>query len=289
MKPGLNVAFMRPGGNVHAEGLREVALTLEHGLRSLGADVSATTNQVRSDATNIVLGGHHLAAAALASLPPGSILYNFEQICAGSLGTLPDYQQALGRFAVWDYSRRNLDELRRLHPRGDFRHVPLGYVPELTHIEAAPVQDIDVLFYGSVNERRKRVLAELQALGVAVHAVFGVYGAQRDALIARSRLVLNVHFYPAQIFEVVRVSYLLANGKAVVSECTPQTEIDPDLRAGIEVVDCGLLARACVELLQDDPRRRALERRALACICARPEAAILAGALGVVVSSVDGP
>jgi hypothetical protein len=246
----------------------------------MGADVSSTTNQYRPDAINIVLGGHLLGAAALDSLPADSILYNFEQICSGSLGTLADYQQALGRFSVWDYSRRNLEQLLLRHPRGDFRHVPLGYVPELTQVGAAPAQDIDVLFYGSINERRKRVLDELQALGLAVHAVFGVYGAERDALIARSKLVLNVHFYPAQIFEVVRVSYLLANHKAVVSECTPQTEIDPDLRAGLEVVDYGLLVQACVDLLRDGPRRIALERRGWECISARSEAAILANVLG---------
>ena len=64
-----------------------------------------------------------------------------------------------------------------------------------------------------------------------VRAESGVRGAERDALIARARLVLNLHFYPTAIFELVRVSYLLANGKAVVAECGPETEIDADIRA----------------------------------------------------------
>ena len=50
-----------------------------------------------------------------------------------------------------------------------------------------------------------------------MHCAYGVYGAERDRLIARSRLVLNVHYFPTHIFEMIRVSYLLANRTAVVA------------------------------------------------------------------------
>src|SRR5580658_4511667 len=68
-------------------------------------------------------------------------------------------------------------------------HVPLGYVPELRRIQASKVQNIDVLFYGSLNERRSRILQALKDSGVKVHSAFGVYGKERDALIARSKIV----------------------------------------------------------------------------------------------------
>ena len=41
---------------------------------------------------------------------------------------------------------------------------------------------------------------------------------QRDALIARSKVVLNMHYYEPGEFESVRVSYLWANRKCVVTE-----------------------------------------------------------------------
>ncbi len=59
------------------------------------------------------------------------------------------------------------------------------------------------------------------------------HGRARDELISRAKVVLNVHFYPTAIFEIVRVSYLLANRKAVVGECGPSTEIDTDIREAI--------------------------------------------------------
>jgi hypothetical protein len=85
--------------------------------------------------------------------------------------------------------------------------------------------DIDVLFYGSLNDRRREVLQGIERAGLAagkrnlrvVHA-YGAYGASRDALVSRAKIVLNLHFYEAKVFEVVRVSQLLANGRFVISE-----------------------------------------------------------------------
>ena len=47
--------------------------------------------------------------------------------------------------------------------------------------------------------------------------------------IARSKIVLNLHQYDAQVFEIVRVSYLLANRRAVVSERGANPTEDRDL------------------------------------------------------------
>jgi hypothetical protein len=136
-------------------------------------------------------------------------------------------------------------------------HLPIGYVPELTRIEHRDEsqQDIDVLFYGSLNSRRLAIIDALQAEGVNIEVAFGVYGAERDALIARSKIVLNLHFYAAQVFEIVRVSYLLANRKLVVSETS---EHDPDQEAlspGIVFAQYDQLVKTCLQLLAL-PRRR---------------------------------
>jgi hypothetical protein len=141
------------------------------------------------------------------------------------------------------------------------------------------VQDIDVLFYGSVNERRARVIVELRNRGLNAQAVFGVYGAPRDSLIARAKVVLNLHYYDTSIFEIVRVSYLLANRKAVVSECHDGTEIDPDMVDAVRLAPYEQLVDACVDLVNDGPARLALEERALCRISARPEEVFLAAAL----------
>ena len=98
--------------------------------------------------------------------------------------------------------------------------MPVGYVPELTRVAAAPAEDIDILFHGSMNERRNNVISQLRQAGLNAHTVFGMYGPARDALIARSKVVLNMHYYEANIFELVRVSYLLATAKPWLQSAT---------------------------------------------------------------------
>ncbi|WP_371884464.1 hypothetical protein [Caballeronia sp. S22] len=73
------------------------------------------------------------------------------------------------------------------------RVVPVGYVPELTRIRFAEPRDIDVLFIGSLCPRRARVIERMRAAGIGIVAAFGVYGRARDRLIARAKLLFNVH------------------------------------------------------------------------------------------------
>src|SRR4029450_4294855 len=100
-------------------------------------------------------------------------------------------------------SERNVEALSHETSK-PVRLLRLGYHPALARIEPAEKQDIDLLFHGSLNARRRQVLGRLAAEGMAVKSVFGVYGPERDALIARSRIVLNMHYYTTQIFEIVR-------------------------------------------------------------------------------------
>ncbi|HXW79047.1 MAG TPA: hypothetical protein VEJ84_06085 [Acidimicrobiales bacterium] len=274
------VVLVRPPGYVHAAALNEVAESVYYGLRSLGVNATLAVNHLVVPGPPILLfGAHLLKEQEAAQVPDSTIIYNLEQVSPESTWTSPVYMSLLRRCPIWDYSARNLEALAELGITSRTKHVPVGYVPELTRIEPSPTQDIDVLFYGSVNDRRARALTQVKARGLNVQAIFGVYGSDRDELIARSKVVLNLHFYESSIFELVRVSYLLANRKAVVAECHPRTEIDPEIATAVRLATYEGLADACVELVADTKARRELERRALAAIAARPETVYLARAL----------
>ncbi|HUD12001.1 MAG TPA: hypothetical protein VMS08_06325 [Candidatus Saccharimonadia bacterium] len=203
----LHILTVRPEGYVHALGLAEFAETVYYGLLHLGHE--ATLGSEHQSCHNIVIGGH-LAE----NLPSNCIIYNSEQV--GGPWFTEKYIALLKTHEVWDYSSQNVERLRALGIEA--RHVPIGYVKELERIKPAEVQDIDVLFYGSLNERRAKILEELKAKDLNVVHLFGVYGEERDSYIARAKVVLNMHFYDPGVFEIVRCSYLFTNGKAVVSE-----------------------------------------------------------------------
>lgn len=271
-----SVAVIKPEGYIHSECFREIAETLQFGLRSLGHEARILDNLVDPSATNIILGAHLLEPHEEKMLPQGSIIYNLEQLGAASLSA--NYYGLAQRFQIWDYSPLNIAKWNESGCLFPPLLVEVGYVPELRRIVSLPKQDIDVLFYGSMNEHRLNVLRRLREADVKVHAVFGVYGRERDELIARSKIVLNVHCLETQLFEIARVSYLLANSKAVVSEPSPDMGGYCDAVALFpykEIVD------GCLDLLRNDEKRRQLELRGFEYFSGRGAAQILAQALPV--------
>lgn len=278
--PGaFQVVLIQPDGYPHVAAFSEVIETVVWGLRSLGAEVTFAVNRLCVPGpTPILFGANLLQPHEVDLLPPETIIYNLEQVSESSPWCTPHYLSALHRCRVWDYSPRNISALARTGI-ANLVHVPIGYVPQLTRIQPAAVEDIDVLFYGSINERRSKVITQLRHLGLNAHAVFGVYGQARDELISRSKLVINVHYYETSIFELVRVSYLLANRKAVVAERRAGTEIVPELMGAVKFSSYDQLAAACAELAHDDNARRNLSERGFRIMSHRHEANYLSSAI----------
>lgn len=245
------VAVVSPFGYVHSQAFAEVAASTHQALLELGHDSIVSNRLDNRRRRHIVLGANLLPRHPQA-LPADAIVFNLEQVTPGSKWFTDAYLQILSRHHVWDYSDGNIAALRALGIPA--AHVPIGFAPGLARIERQP-EDIDVLFYGSLNERRRRILDELRARGLRVEAAFGLYGRERDALIARARIVLNMHFYESKVFEIVRVSYLLANGVCVVSEAGADPALEAPFAAGIAFEPYERLAERCAALVADPVTR----------------------------------
>jgi hypothetical protein len=270
------VAVVEPPGWMHGECFREVAQTLDHALRALGHDSVQTNRFDLDDRRTIVLQPMLIPWLSLEP-PKDPIMYNLEIVFDESPWMTPKLLDLFRRYPLWDYSQANIERLAALQiPRPT--HVPIGYVPELTRIAPAP-EDIDVLFYGALPPRRRIILDQLTARGLKVQWLFGVYGASRDAWIARSKVVLSFHQYEAQVFEMVRVSYLLANKRAVVCERSADPIDERGLESGVAFADYGELVERCVELCADESARRELGERGYQAFSARSQADILRRAL----------
>src|SRR5581483_10454661 len=272
-----HIILVRPSGYLHTDAFREIAETLQIGLQGLGHATEIAENVFESGWKTVILGAHLLTPEQMEALPRGSVIYNLEQLGGAQLNSA--YSALAKRHQIWDYDTGNLAKWKTLGCTYDPVHVPIGYVAELSRIKNAAKQDIDVLFYGSLNERRNRILSGLRDEGMNVHSVFGVYGSQRDELIARAKVVLNVHFYESKVFEIVRVSYLLANAKAIVSESSPGTDMEEGLHAAIACVPYDSLVKTCAALVQDEEERRKLETRGFQWFSQRKETDILKAAL----------
>jgi hypothetical protein len=212
----------------HVECFYETARALAKALQRLGHEVTDDPNRGRL----IIFGANNLHQVEGAPIPSDAILFNSEQLAAVTDPGffMQGYLAGSKTLTVWDYSAENVKAMKEKLGITRAVHCPLGYVPEMTTIEKLPPdkQDIDVLHYGSIGDsRRKEILDGLDKEGLNVVKLFGVYGQERDAYIARAKIVINLHYYPNGVFEIFRVSHLLANKKCVVTEaggCDPQLE-----------------------------------------------------------------
>lgn len=194
----------------------EIAVLLKHSLNDLGHACDITFDILDKDKINIVLGVHNLIDKSIL-LSYNYIIYQLEVLSLNE-GYYNDIKGALfGAKEIWDYSENNIKFLEK---QGfNAKHVPVGYHKRLELIPKQTIKDVDILFVGSMNDRRADIMSIFNKdKSIKFVYLYGVFGHQRDSIISRSKLLLNVHFYESKVFEVVRMSYLWNNDIKVISE-----------------------------------------------------------------------
>lgn len=275
----VNLVTIEPAGNPHTASFHDLVSSFDSALRSLGIAVRHRKNEVGLEGVNLLIGAHLITSRESADrIPKNTVIVNLEQLRGFNIGARPIYTSLMRRLAVWDYSPRNIAQIKSLMHNPHISRFRIGYTPEMTRcLSQAPTTD--VLFYGSLNDRRTAVLKGLYEAGLKVKHLFSVYGSERDAAIADAKIVLNMHYYEDSLHEIGRTSYLLANNKAVVSECGADTEIEDDIREAMIAVPYKDIVASCVALINDEPRRLALEKKAFEIFSKRNQAEMLHDAI----------
>ncbi|CAM9630181.1 unnamed protein product [Chrysoparadoxa australica] len=115
--------------------------------------------------------------------------------------------------------------------------------------------------------KRMQLMAEQN--GLSVHFALNgpdtspaVLFRARDLAIQRAKVVLSIQFYPEGDLAAHRVAYLVAMGKAVVCERGRDEALNEAISAGVLLADYDDIPKLAIELVQDPPRREALESAA---------------------------
>lgn len=252
--------IVTPSGYSHSQCFDDIAFSLQVAFRNLGFKAPVMNNPKWISDTTLVLGPNLLPGFPRNLVPPNAIFYNLEQIYDGSPWLTKEFLALAGQNKLWDYNHINKHAWLKLGVNTD-AICEVGFVKELQRIEPQKSRDIDVLFVGSLNERRKTILERLQSEGVSVHWLFNVYGEERDQIIARAKLLLNFHQHETQIFEIIRVSYLLANRCCVVSETGCNRDAEQHFSEGVEFSSYDSLIHVCLSLLADEDKQENLRHR----------------------------
>lgn len=236
-----------------------------YSLRDLGFKAEIQHRKMEKNCKNILLGAFVLEPEYIKKLPSNTIFVNTEQLYKDDQKLLwpSDIYEWARSYETWDYSDRNIEKFNE-HGIFNVKKLDIGYQKELNRIQNSHIQDIDILFYGAIRERRKKIIDDLKSVGLNIHTFTypnAIWGAERDNLIARSKIILNLHHYDSHIFESVRVFYLLTNKKAVISEISKTTSINEVFYKSIKPAPYEELVETCKKLIDNDHERLSLEKK----------------------------
>lgn len=266
----INISIIKPDNYIHSFAFLELGELIYFSCKELGFDAQLTWNKIYADNKNIIIGAHLLNTKFINQIPKSSIILNTEQIYDDQTSWNKNIFFWAENLEIWDYSKKNIEKWIKLG-FDKVKHFEIGCQKELSRLNKLRNKDIDILFYGSINERRKKILDELKKNGLKIKILFGVYGKERDSWIERSKIVLNNHYYNSQIFEIVRVFYLMINSVAVVGEVNETTYIDPIYAEGIHPAKYNELVINCIEIINNNSMRDKLEKKAYETISKYPQ------------------
>lgn len=230
---------------LHSEGLRHVAQGFAD---AFGTELNV--GPISSSKNSLVFCAH-----LLTDIHPDMTVYNAEQVRVDLFNKVPQYLNVLKKAkCVWDYSRNNIDEFAKLGVKAKLCEI--GYMPGMTKLGLqSHEQPIDVLFYGSVNNDRLKILNMLDG-NCKLKVAFNIYGDELDRLISQSKIILNMHYYDTAIHEIFRTSYLMSNKKFVVSENGKDKKLEKKYDKGMWFCNYEKLASECLWALREDRLRR---------------------------------
>lgn len=214
------------------------------------------------DVLYVILGLHRFN-----TVPKQYIAVQAEQL--GSTWMTESYITNLRRaMCVWDFSPRNCEYFQEkgivcFNVR---TRVPMGiFFPGSSSMRkhfSSRVKDIDVLFYGAPCPRRENLEKEFKRTNLRVVFRFNdLFQDEREDLISRSKVVLNIHYWPSASLETHRVEYLCSRGKCVISERSSDSELDSEYSGSVAFAHFSRIVNIAQYYATNDQEREDLEAK----------------------------
>lgn len=259
----------------HAGVFNEIINLIYFSFKNLGLDI-ILSKKIEKDRRNIIVGVNLLRykkniniADVRDFFPKDTILYNAES--AEQSEHFDTITQAfLREYEVWDFNDYNAKLLNDRYGTKIKKSFLMGYIKQLDVINHDRTKDIDILFMGAINNRRKKILDDMKNIGLNVVHLFGVYGKEKDLIIERSKLHINIHSQGPRVLEPFRINYYLINGCPILSEMTNDLVEFKTLKDIICFRDYSELAITALRLVNDEKLLNDLKKKSYNFIKSRP-------------------
>lgn len=146
------------------------------------------------------------------------IIYNFEQFTTNKVWSKSYFGFLQNALFVMDYSIENICRLFEYGINAYFLPYLPNHINAYTNLDNIN-KDIDILFIGNINNKRRLWLKNLEYDKYNIEIVNDAFFEKSIELFARSKVLLNMHYYDGNsILEITRIIPALENNCVVVSE-----------------------------------------------------------------------
>jgi hypothetical protein len=134
-------------------------------------------------------------------------------------------------FYLFEYNPINISNISKEYSTIQIRYLPLLYHEYLTEYyddivinkKELKEKEYDILFYGSINDRRYKILEKLstkyKVIIVNGNGKSDESNKQLMLLIENSKIVLNIYYYEYNfVFDYYRLAFLIANNAFIINE-----------------------------------------------------------------------
>lgn len=181
-------------------------------------------------------------------LPSTYIAFQLEQSVSSRWFTEEYIHKLENSYAIFDYS---LENIKHLQNKGLYYQqmyfMPLAYDNQYNnkYVFANNGESYDVLFYGDINNERRRNFIDKLSKRFKVKIVKEVFCEDLYKEINKAKIIVNIHYYEGALLETTRLYECLSLNKLVVSETSSDIDKHQDMQNCIDFVDIGDVESMC--------------------------------------------
>jgi hypothetical protein len=124
---------------------------------------------------------------------------------------MPNYKKYMNEISIDKVYYMPMPFYKYYEYRSDMSDTPNDLDKNLLSVE------YDILFYGSINKRRSKILNKLSEK-YKIKTCINVFGEDIYAMIKKAKIILNIHFYEDATLESARFNEVLQFNRLIVSE-----------------------------------------------------------------------
>ena len=144
-------------------------------------------------------------------------------------GNKNNYIEFISNFKyLYDYNIQNQD---LYYNKFKIINIPINY-----YIFHSEIKDIDVLFIGTLNLRRKKILDYLESKNINVKIVSNIFHNDLTEYIKKSKTVINLHIDKKAIFEYFRINDIISYNTHIISETVKNESVINDYKNFVNFV-----------------------------------------------------